>query len=98
MEKIERLLVVPGKFDWADIGSFFDLHKLLQGKDTNSLKGDIEVIDCEDSMIHGGEKPIIAIGLSGIVVVDTPEGLLVCAKEKSQLVGEAVKRFQKKQS
>jgi len=45
-------------------------------------------------MIDGSnDRPIVAIGLSGVVVVDSPEGLLVCAKEKSQLVGEAAKRL-----
>lgn len=98
IEKTDQIQVIPGRFDWADIGSFFDLHKLLAGKDRNALRGDVYQIDCEDSMIHGSTKPVIAVGLSGIVVVDTPEGLLVCAKEKSQLVGEAAKRLHQKTS
>lgn len=93
IEKSERLVVLPGKFDWADIGSFFDLHKILKGDDGNSLAGDVSMIDCEDSMIHASSKPIIAIGLSGLIVVDTPDGLLVCTKEQSQLVGELSKRL-----
>lgn len=96
IEKTAENLVVPGSFGWADIGSFLDLHKILKGRKHNSLKGDVQLIDCEDSMIHGSGKPIVAIGLSGIVVVDTPDGLLVCAKEKSQLVGEAAKQLQKR--
>jgi mannose-1-phosphate guanylyltransferase/mannose-6-phosphate isomerase len=94
IEKDPNLLVVPGRFDWADIGSFFDLHHILQDTDHNSLQGDVELIDCDDVMIHGSnDRPIVAIGLSGVVVVDSPQGLLVCAKEKSQLVGEAAKRL-----
>jgi mannose-1-phosphate guanylyltransferase/mannose-6-phosphate isomerase len=94
IEKTPRLVVVPGSFDWADIGSFFDLHKILRDKENgNAIKGNIHMIDCEDSMIHGTDKPVIAIGLSGIVVVDTPEGLLVCSKEQSQLVGELSKQL-----
>lgn len=94
MEKLPDLLVIPGRFDWADIGSFFDLHKVLQAADGNALKGDIYQLDCSDSMIHGSGKPIIAVGLKGIVVVDTPEGLLVCSKEQSQQVGDIVKSMQ----
>jgi hypothetical protein len=48
-------------------------------------------------MIHVANKPVIAIGLSGIIVVDTPEGLLVCAKEQSQLVGDLSKKIQARQ-
>ena len=96
IEKTDQIQVIPGQFDWADIGSFLELHKLLQDDSHNALKGDVHLIDCEDSMVHGSDKPIIAIGLSGIVVVDTPEGLLVCAKEKSQQVGDAVKAYYSK--
>lgn len=96
IEKTDQTLVIPGQFDWADIGSFFDLHKILAGSDSNAVKGEVHQIECEDSMIHGSTKPIIAVGLQGIVVVDTPDGLLVCAKEKSQLVGDAVKQMQAK--
>lgn len=94
IEKASNLEVVAGTFDWADIGSFFDLHNILQDKDSNSLNGDVELIDSEDVMVHGSDKPVVVIGLSGVVVVDSPNGLLVCAKEKSQLVGEAAKRIQ----
>lgn len=98
IEKTDRILVVPGEFDWADIGSFLDLHKILKSKkDNNSLKGDVYQIDCTDSMVHGSDKPIIAVGLSGIVVIDTPDGLLVCAKEESQKVGDLVKQLQAQQ-
>jgi mannose-1-phosphate guanylyltransferase len=93
-EKTTNMVVVPGRYEWADIGSFFDLHKILKGKDGNTRRGDVELLDCTDSMVHGYDKPIIAIGLEGIVVVDTPDGLLVCAKEKSQLVKDALKRYE----
>lgn len=93
MEKSPDLIVVPGTYDWADIGSFFDLHQLTQGDDGNSVSGKVMTIDCQDSMIQGDTKPIIAIGLDGIIVVDTPEGLLVCAKTESQKVGDAVKEL-----
>ncbi len=98
IEKTDQILIIPGEFDWADIGSFLDLHKLLATKkDGNAVKGEVYQVDCTDSMVHGSTKPIIAVGLSGIVVIDTPEGLLVCAKEESQRVGDLVKEFQKQQ-
>jgi mannose-1-phosphate guanylyltransferase len=91
MEKSKELVVVPGQYDWADIGSFFDLHAVLNGmkgtEDHNVTEGDVHMIDCEDSMVHSTTgKPVAAIGLSGIIVIDTPEGVLVCSKEQAQLV------------
>ncbi len=94
MDHVPELLVVPGQFDWADVGSFTDLHKILAGIDTNAVQGEVYQLDCEDSMINASNKPIIAIGLSGIVVIDTPDGLLVCSKEQSQKVGDMAKMLQ----
>jgi mannose-1-phosphate guanylyltransferase len=95
MEKAKELQVIPGSFDWADIGSFLDLHKILQTKQhSNSLQGEVYQVDCTDSMIHGSTRPIIAVGLEGVVVIDTPEGLLVCAKDQSQKVGDLAKKLQ----
>lgn len=98
IEKTPQLVVVPALYDWADIGSFRDLHKVLAGEHGNFLKGNVHQIDCEDCMIHATDKPVIAIGLSGIVVVDTPEGLLVTTKEQSHLVGELSKQLAKEQA
>lgn len=98
IEKTPHLVVVPALYDWADIGSFRDLHKVLAGEHGNFLKGNVHQIDCEDCMIHATDKPVIAIGLSGIVVVDTPEGLLVTTKEQSHLVGELSKQLAKEQA
>jgi hypothetical protein len=62
--------------------------------DHNVTEGDVHMIDCEDSMVHSTTgKPVAAIGLSGIIVIDTPEGVLVCTKENAQLVKEVSKRL-----
>ncbi len=100
IEHTPNLVVIPAQYDWADIGSFLDLHTILKDKDShdNVLKGNVSMINCEDSMIHATDKPVIAIGLSGIIVVDTPDGLLVCAKEQSQLVGDLSKKLAKAQA
>jgi mannose-1-phosphate guanylyltransferase len=94
IEKTDQILVLPGEFDWADVGSYLDLHKILKSKDDNSVEGEVYQVGCSDSMIHGSTRPIIAVGLEGVVVIDTPDGLLVCAKEQSQKVGDLVKQLQ----
>ncbi len=93
MEKVPDLMVVSGSFDWADIGSFFDLHNVMSDSKNNTIKGDVQLIDSDDVMVMSQGKPVVVIGLSGVIVVDTPDGLLVCAKEQSQLVGEAAKKL-----
>ncbi len=99
IEKVPDLLVVPATFDWMDLGSFSDLAKAVINDDQgNHLKGkQIEVEDVKSSFIYSEEdKPIAIIGLDNVVVVNTPDGLLVARKDLSQKVGDVSKRFNKK--
>jgi mannose-1-phosphate guanylyltransferase/mannose-6-phosphate isomerase len=93
IEKIPDLVVIPGHFDWADIGSFRDLYEILRGGDSNVHRGKVYDIDSKDSLIMGTDKPIVTIGLENMIVVDTPEGILVCPKDKCQLVKEGVEKL-----
>lgn len=97
IEKVEDLLVVPASFDWMDLGSFSDLHKLA-GKDGNgnNIQGRVEVEEVDNSLIQNQEdKPLAVIGLDNVVVINTPNGILVARKDLAQKVGDISKRFNK---
>lgn len=99
LEKTPDLLVVPGSFDWMDIGSFADLHDVSDlDEQNNHLRGDgIEVKGVENSYIRNeDEKPVAVIGLDNVVVVNTPNGVLVARKDLSQNVGEIAKKLHAK--
>lgn len=99
IEKVPDLLVVPAAFDWMDLGSFGDLSKAVGGDDEgNYLQGgQIEAEDVNNSMIHNDEqKPVVVIGLDNVVVINTPQGLLVASKDMSQKVGDVSKRLGQK--
>ncbi len=95
IEKVQDLLVVPASFDWMDLGSFADIHKVVdQDEQGNHVKGKIELEGVENSYIHNlEEKPVAVIGLDNVVVVNTPDGILVTRKDMSQKVGDVSKRF-----
>ncbi len=93
IEKIADLVVVPGHFDWADVGSFKDLYDILRNGESNVHKGQVYDIDSKDSLVIAGKKPIITIGLDNMIVIDTDEGILVCPKDKCQLVKDSVKKL-----
>lgn len=93
IEKVSDLIVVPGKFDWADVGSFKDLYEILRNGSDNVHKGSVYDIDSKDSLVIADNKPIITIGLDNLIVVDTPEGILVCPKDKCQLVKDGVEKL-----
>jgi len=97
IEKSKNLLVVSASFDWMDIGSFKDLHdNVAQDEQGNYFKGEsIHHIDVSNVYVRNEEdKPIAVIGLDNIVVVNTPDGILVARKDVSHLAGEVAKKLQ----
>ena len=97
MEPAKELLVLPATFDWADVGSFRDLHDLLaKDPDGNYYEGSgINMLSTKDMYIRNEEdKPIAIIGLDHVVVVNTKDGLLVAKKEVAHRTGEVAKKLQ----
>ena len=96
-EKSDNLAVVSASFDWMDIGSFKDLHDVVeQDEQGNHFRGEgIFPIDVENVYVRNEEnKPIAIIGLDNIVVVNTPDGILVARKDVSYRTGEVAKKLQ----
>jgi mannose-1-phosphate guanylyltransferase len=100
IEKVQNLLVVPASFDWMDLGSYSDLQKAMGSDERgNHIKGEkVEVEGVDNSFIQNHEdKKLAVIGLNNVVVINTPEGILVARKDLAQKVGDVSKRFQKKE-
>ena len=97
IEKAQGLSVVSASFDWMDVGSFKDLHDAVaKDEDGNYLRGEnIHPIEVENVYIRNEEtKPIAVIGLDNIVVVNTPDGILISRKDVSHRTGEVAKKLQ----
>jgi mannose-1-phosphate guanylyltransferase / mannose-6-phosphate isomerase len=100
MEKAEKIAMVPAGFGWSDVGSW-DAVAGAHGADAdgNSAVGidKMHFIDARNTHIESishTKKAIAAIGVEGLVIVDTPDALLVADRAKSQevkLVVEALK-------
>jgi mannose-1-phosphate guanylyltransferase/mannose-6-phosphate isomerase len=97
-EHIPDALVVPGKFDWADVGSFHDLHGVSkQDKTGNHISGEkVELHKVSDSYIRNESNlPVAVIGVDNVAVIATENGILVTNKADAQKVGDIAKRMQK---
>lgn len=98
IEKTKNLAVVSASFDWVDVGSFKDLHDVVHQNESGNYHygSNIHDIENENTYVRNEEdKPIAVIGLDNIVVVNTPQGILVARKGASQKVGEVAKKIQK---
>lgn len=97
IEKANKLAVVSASFDWMDVGSFKDLHDAVaRDEHGNYFEGDgINGLDVENVYVRNEEpKPIAVIGLDNVVVVNTPDGILVARKDVSHRTGEVAKKLQ----
>jgi len=97
IEKAKSLAVVAADFDWMDVGSFKDLHDVVPTDESgNYFSGEnIHTIDVSNVYIRNEEdKPIAVIGLDNVVVVNTPDGILVSRKDVSHRTGEVAKKLQ----
>jgi mannose-1-phosphate guanylyltransferase len=85
MEKSRNVAVVPCSIGWSDIGSWSAIGDLSppDGKG-NRIEGEVELHDVENCYIQSGERVVGAVGVSDLVVVDTPDALLVAHRSRVQ--------------
>lgn len=95
IEPASELLVVPGSFDWMDVGNFQDLHTVASQDETgNSIEGKAELEEVSNSYIRNDtDNDIAVIGLDNVAVVMTEHGMLVTNRNHAQKVGEVSKRI-----
>jgi mannose-1-phosphate guanylyltransferase len=98
MEKAKRVAVVPVDVGWDDVGNWATLSKLLQrDRAGNVLRGEGHhlVVDSHDTYVYASAGRLVAVvGLKDFVVVDTPDALLVCPKDRAQDVRDVVRRLE----
>ena len=92
MEKAGNVLMVPGDFLWDDVGAWSSLHRVknLDAKG-NYCSGDIVSIDMENSVIFSDGRLVGAMGLSGVVIIASKDGVLVCDAKRAQEVREVAR-------
>ena len=98
MEKVDDILVVPGSFGWCDIGSWttaWEIAKKDEGG--NALLSEAVAIDARNCYIQGQEGKVVALlGVDDLIVVDTPDALLVAKRDLAQEVKAIVAEIEKK--
>ncbi|MDQ3008147.1 MAG: sugar phosphate nucleotidyltransferase [bacterium] len=98
-EKADNLVLIPGDFGWNDVGDWKVVYELGQ-KDASknvivneSDKGSTLVVDSHHNLIHANGKLIALCGIDNMVIVDTPEILMIVPKERSQDVKKLVEQL-----
>ena len=93
-EKSQKMMMIPMEnIYWNDIGSFDAIAEVFSDKDKNVFKGDILAESCTDTMIIGDNRLIAGIDLENLMIIDTPDALLVAKKGESQKVKNIVNKL-----
>lgn len=95
MELSERVAVVPAEIGWSDVGDWHGLGALLaQDEHGNSMRGDVINANCANNVIWSETPRVISLlGVNNIIVVDTPDALLIADRSQAQLVRSTVTRL-----
>lgn len=80
-----RVAVVRARFDWNDVGSW-DAMPEIWGCDAarNAAVGTIIAIETTGAVVYSPDRLVALVGVKDVIVVDSPDALLVCARERAQ--------------
>ncbi|MBI3439428.1 MAG: NTP transferase domain-containing protein [Proteobacteria bacterium] len=93
MEKTKRAAVVPCDIGWADVGSWDEMWRLSeQDEKGNVSHGQSVVIDGANNLLRGEGVPIYAAGVQDLIVVATPDAVIVLPRQRAQDVNTLRKR------
>lgn len=94
MERTDQIAVVPCTIGWSDIGSWSALGELVP-PDTkgNRVNGEALLHDVNNCFIQSSQRMIGAVGIDDLIIVDTPDALLVVDKARSQEVKHLYKEL-----
>ena len=97
MEKIRNVYAVAADIGWSDVGSWAVAYDLsAKDADGNVRPENSLCIDSKGNMIVGDRKHFVTIGVENLVIVDTGDAVLVCARDQSQKVGKAVQELERR--
>ncbi len=97
-ERYPHLHVIPADLGWSDVGNWASLYEVLKIETGSNrvIKGDHVGVDTENVLILGHNKLIATAGLKDVIIVDTPDVMLICHKDKAheikKLLEELIER------
>ncbi len=96
-DAVAKVSVIPAEIGWSDIGSWAAVYDLMAKHSAeNVLSGPGETLDAEGNFLWSPGKFIAAVGIRDLLVVETPDALLVCPRDRAQDVSKLVKSLEQR--
>jgi mannose-1-phosphate guanylyltransferase len=91
MEKIPNIYALPADIGWNDVGSWAVVYELGKQDSEKNVRPSASLsLDSHGNMVVSPKKYVVTVGVQDLIVVETDDALLVCARERSQEVAKAV--------
>ncbi|NHZ36414.1 mannose-1-phosphate guanylyltransferase/mannose-6-phosphate isomerase [Massilia rubra] len=101
MERTRHAVVVPADIGWSDVGSWSALWQVQQGRGAdaqgNVQRGDVYLDGVSNSLVRAESRIVAVVGVSDLVVVETPDAVLVAHKDQVQRVKQIVDHLKSKE-
>jgi len=97
MQRADNVVgVACDDFGWSDVGSWDAVYELLpHDANRNATRSELIAADATGNYVDCGKKIVALIGVSDLIVVDTPDALLIVDRNRAQQVGDVVKLLEK---
>jgi mannose-1-phosphate guanylyltransferase len=93
-----QVFVIPAEVGWSDIGSWEAVYELLTRSFGENIYGNAgHFIESSGNFVSSPGKFIAAIGVNNLVIVETPDALLICPRDRAQDVGKIVKWLEERE-
>lgn len=94
MENTKKLVTIPFRSEWKDIGSWDAVYE-LSNKDSkgNCFHGKVVDLNSENSLVYSTSKLVATVGLKDKVVVETEDAILVCDKNNTNAIKNIYKKL-----
>lgn len=94
LERAKKIAVIPVSMGWSDVGSWSAMAQVSElDPNGNLITGNVVDLGSRGSIVYANNRLVATIGLDQMVVVDTPDALLVCPKDRVQEVKSLVARL-----
>lgn len=91
MERISDAKLVPFSGGWSDVGSWDAVHALSpQDADANATEGDVSLHASKSCYVRSESRLVVGLGLENIIVIETPDVVLVLQRDHAQSLKEAL--------
>jgi len=96
MEKSNNTVVVPLDAGWSDVGSWSALYDIGEKDNNNNVvQGDVYTEETKNTYISANSHMVAAIGVQDLIIVDTPNAVLISSRDKTHKVKKIVEQLQK---